>query len=282
MKTVVVMRARNDMPLIKDTVNAVRAQTVPAFIIAFDNGSTDGTREFLEEHANALLEIPANEYVPGKILNSGAALATSEIVVFLNSDCTPVNEYWLEELLQPFADPRVGAVFGRQLPRPGCTPLAQRDIELTFGDGQNQDRWKQCFSMASSAIRRSVWMRLPFSESVRYSEDIDWTWKLNRAGFQVRYVPQSCVLHSHNYSNDQWSKRQYGEGKAEALIFPWSAWRKSLVRYSLFPFFRQILSDTVYCVKTHQWKGLLMIPGYRYAQMIGRRAGFISGLNETA
>jgi rhamnosyltransferase len=282
MKTVVVMRARNDMPLVKETVDKVLKQTIPTFLLAFDNGSTDGTREYLQAHANALVDIPADEYVPGRVLNNGAGQANSDIVVFLNSDCTPADGHWLENLLKPFEDPQVGAVFGRQLPRPGCTPVAARDIEDTFGDGLAQDRWRHCFSMASSAIRKSAWKNIPFSESVKYSEDIDWSWRLNRAGFQVRYAPESCVFHSHNYTNEQWNKRQYGEGKAEALIFPWSAWQKSLLRYSLLPFLRQVLADMIYSLKKHQWNGLWIAPGYRYSQMIGRRAGFTSGLKKSA
>ena len=278
MKTLVVVRSCNDMPLVKDTVRKVRQQTVPAFLLAFDNGSTDGTREFLQDQANALVDVHGEEYVPERVLNSGAGPATSDIVVFLNSDCTPVDELWLENLLKPFDDPQVGAVFGRQLPRPGCTPLAARDVENTFGDAPAKERWSFCFSMASSAIRKSAWKNLSFSESVKYSEDMDWSWRLNRASSQVRYARDSCVFHSHNYTNEQWNKRQFREGKAEALIFPWNAWRKSLLRYSLLPLLRQVLCDIFYCIRKHNWNGVWRVPGYRYAQMIGRRAGFMSGL----
>jgi rhamnosyltransferase len=276
------MRAKNDMPLVRETVRQVRRQTVPVRLIAFDNGSSDGTREFLKQQADVLIDVPAGEYVPGRVLNEGAKQANSEIVVFLNADCTPSDPLWLERLLEPFQDLQVGAVFGRQLPRPECEVLAAKDIEATYGDGSMQKRWRHCFSMASSAIRKSAWDTLPFNESVQYSEDIDWSLRLRQAGSTIRYAADSCVLHSHNYSQEQWSKRQYGEGKAEAVIFPWTPWQQSFLRYSLTPFIRQILSDTMYCIKEGKWRGMLTIPGYRFAQMKGRRAGFRSGLKEAA
>src|SRR5215467_12621043 len=141
MKTSVILRARNDMPLVSQTVAQIRRQRQQVTLIAFDNASSDGTREFLKESADVLVDIPAGDYVPGRILNWGASLADSDLAIYLNSDCTPADDLWLAELLEPFRDKNVAAVFGRQLPRPGCTPLAAKDIEATYGDGSLQKRW---------------------------------------------------------------------------------------------------------------------------------------------
>lgn len=60
-------------------------------------------------------------------------------VAFLNSDCTPLDEHWLEYLLASFSE-GVAAVFGRQVPRPDCKPLFAKDTEDTFGDGERQKK----------------------------------------------------------------------------------------------------------------------------------------------
>jgi len=276
MKTDIILRCHNDLPLLAETLAGVSRQTMPYRLIVLDNESTDGSRETAAEHADVLIDIPAGSYVPGRVLNQGMAEAASEFVAFLNSDCTPVNEHWLAGLLAGFA-PGVGAVFGRQSPRPDCWPLFAKDTNDTFGDGRRQAAWLHCFSMASSAIRRQVWEEVPFDPDLQYSEDIDWTWRIRQLGHEIRYVPDAEVLHSHNYTLRQFHRRQYGEGRAEARIFPWTAWDSSFLRYSCLPALRKVLADWKYCLPRGHFASLCHSPGLRLAQMLGRRRGFSAG-----
>jgi len=73
--------------------------------------------------------------------------------------------------------------------------------------------------MAASAIRRDVWEALPFDEELRFSEDVDWTWRVRMIGREIRYVPDAVFEHSHEYDAHSLWRRMFGEGKADASIF---------------------------------------------------------------
>jgi rhamnosyltransferase len=278
----ILLRSHNDMPLIGKTLEALHRQDHPFRLIALDNESTDGTREELLKYTDAIETIPRGTYVPGRVLNRGMAMSTGELVVFLNSDCTPQHKEWLRNLLQGFDTDRTAAVFGRQIPRPDCHPLLAKDTEDTYGDGLRQQSWRHCFSMAASAIRRSVWKDMPFREEIQYSEDIDWTWRARQKGWNIRYVPDAVVMHSHNYTLKQFYRRHYGEGKAEAAIFDWSPWERSFVRYSLLPCIRQVVDDIRYSFARGLLSAAAFSPALRLAQLLGRRKGFCAGLKEDA
>ena len=282
MKQCIIMRSYQDMPLIADTLAMVSRQTTPFELISLDNESTDGTLQEIKKYTDRIINIPKGTYVPGRVLNKGMEVSHGEFVVFLNSDCTPQNEFWLKNLLAGFTDDNVAAVFGRQIPRPDCHPIFAKDTEDTFGDGSNQKYWRHCFSMASSAIRRSVWEKMKFDEDIQYSEDIDWTWRARKKRHEIRYVADSIVLHSHIYSLRQFYRRHYGEGRAEAVIFDWSRWERSFIRYSLLPYIRQIISDEKYCLSHFSLGACLYSNVLRFAQLLGRRAGVKDGLKEGA
>lgn len=273
----VVLRSRNDMPLAAETLARLAEQSQPFTLLSLDNASHDGTREALARRTDRLVTIPEGGYVPGRVLNQGMALSEGDVVVFLNADCTPQGPHWLSRLLAGFDDASVAAVFGRQIPRPDCHPLFAKDTEDTYGDGSRQRVWRHCFSMAASAIRRSVWEQMPFDETLGYSEDIDWTWRARRGGLRIRYVADAVAMHSHNYTLRQFQRRMYGEGCAEAAIFDWSPWERSLVRYSLLPLLRQVLHDWRFCLRHGQAAAALRSPALRLAGAVGRRAGFHAG-----
>jgi rhamnosyltransferase len=121
---------------------------------------------------------------------------------------------------------------------------------------------------------------MKFDEHIQYSEDIEWTWRARQRGYWIRYVPESVVMHSHNYSLRSYYKRHYGEGKAEAVIFDWSPWQMSFLRYSMFPYARQVVSDWRYCLRRFALGAAACSPVLRMAQLLGRRAGFAAGLKE--
>lgn len=78
-------------------------------VIVVDNGSSDATGVELDSYR--WLEVISNQvnrgFAPG--CNQGAAHARGEFVIFLNND-TVVSDGWIDELLDPFDDPSVGAV----------------------------------------------------------------------------------------------------------------------------------------------------------------------------
>jgi GT2 family glycosyltransferase/tetratricopeptide (TPR) repeat protein len=78
-------------------------------VVVVDNGSTDGTGQALA--AYPWVEVVANKENRGFAggCNDGAAKASGDVVVFLNSD-TILPAGWLDELLAPFDGNDVGAV----------------------------------------------------------------------------------------------------------------------------------------------------------------------------
>ena len=272
------MRSHDDAAVIADTLRMLHRQDYPFELLVLDNQSTDGTLQEVRRYTDRVLTV--SDYVPGRVLNQGMRHTQGEVVVFLNSDATPQDESWLRNLLAPFTDPSVAAAFSRQIPRPDCWPLYAKDTEDTYGDGSRHSYWRNCFSMASSAVRRSVWDRIQFNEQLQISEDIDWTWRARRQGRTVRYVPDSVVMHSHNYTWRQFCTRQFKEGRDEALIFEWSAWRRSFLRYALLPYARQVLGDWRYFLPRLGFGALTYAPVLRMAQLAARRAGFRRGLKE--
>ena len=277
----VVMRSHNDAPLMGQTLAELALQTLPFRLAVFDNASSDGTRETAHACADLLVDIPAGSYVPGKVLNRAMRITDGPFVFFLNADCTPQHPEMLSVLLQCITQTStIAAVFGRQNPRLDCQQLFAKDTTATYGDGALQAKWRHCFSMACSCIRRSCWEESPFNEDLQYSEDIEWTWRMRQRGYDIRYAPEAQVFHSHNYTLKQYYRRHIGEGEAEARIFDWTPWERSLLRYSLLPYIRQVLSDWRYCLPRGYIRATAYSPLLRLAQLFGRRVGFTAGLRK--
>ncbi|HOE65375.1 MAG TPA: glycosyltransferase [Candidatus Hydrogenedentes bacterium] len=215
----VVVRSRNDIAFIRGTLEAVRRQTMPCRLLNIDNGSTDGTLDVVRAFTDELVQIPAGDYVPGRVLNKAMEMTDGEVVVFLNSDATPQGANWLENLLRAIDGDDVAAAYGRQIARPDARPLFAHETDRAFGDGVEAQRWVHFFSMASSAIRRRAWRARPFSEAIQFSEDIEWSYWARKAGYKIAYAPDSVAMHSHNYTLRQSYRRHFGEGAADATIF---------------------------------------------------------------
>src|ERR1041385_3845757 len=88
-------------------------------VIALDSGSTDETVQILQHFPLRLEHIPAESFHHSRTRNFAAGLARGEPLGFLSQDAIPTSDSWLSKLISNFSDPRVGAVYGRQMPKPG-------------------------------------------------------------------------------------------------------------------------------------------------------------------
>jgi rhamnosyltransferase len=70
-------------------------------------------------------------------------------------------------------------------------------------------RYQICvFDDVCSAIRRSVWERIPYDWAY-FGEDLDWGKKVLEAGHSIVYTPAAAVVHSHDRSVWYEYKRTY-------------------------------------------------------------------------
>ena len=273
----VVMRSYNDAAVVRGTLEALRQQTDPGFELwNYDSSSTDGTLDVIREF-NAPERIVLNDnrsYNPGRVLNEAVARCTGDIVVFINSDATPSDPYWLQRLVYPFRDRCVAATYGKQSARPDARSLFVKDTERAFGAGHIASEWTHFFSMANSAVRRSVALALPFETRIQYSEDIDWSYRVRRAGHRLVYVEGAEAVHSHNYTLTQSFRRHWGEGTADAFIFREGELRESFLGYCVMPFGMEVLRDLRWAYERRCADAMLHSVPLRAVQKWARWQGF--------
>jgi len=277
----VVIRSKNDGALIGATLRGVLAQEYPGGIelIHIDSGSTDDTVEIIRSFNPAkLIQIRAEDYVPGVVLNRGMREASSQYVVFVNSDCEPANPLWLPELLATVqADPANGAAFGRQIARPGCQAVYAHDYERCFGPTRETAKWDHFFSMANSVVNRAAWEQEPFREDLQYSEDDEWSRRLIKCGWRIPYAEQAAVFHSHNYTLSQAFRRCYGEAFALAALDCVDGGTINFARTVLAGVAQESLRDLRYCSRNGRLREWPRAVAVRAAQRMGKLKGFRKG-----
>lgn len=213
----IVVPTRNGMATLPRVIEAVRAQqTAFAFeIVAIDSGSTDGTREFLQRHADRTLTIAPDRFDHGLTRNAAIAESRGEYVVLLVQDAEPLGRAWLSALVEPLArDTRMAGTFARQVPRPGASARTRRQLEgwvaggtatrVVSLDREALDalapvaRLDRCaFDHVCAAVRRSVWLRHPYRPTP-IAEDLEWAREVLLAGYRLAFVPAATVIHSHD------------------------------------------------------------------------------------
>lgn len=197
----IVIRAKNESRYIGEVLGAVfrQVEADPFEVIVVDSGSTDRTLEIVRRFRVRLIEIAPESFTYGRALNIGIAEAGAEHVVSLSAHSTPHDERWLASLVAPFKNARVAGVVGRQYPRADATLLDHLGMRLTglTGDRPELRERNPRFSNANSALRRSLWQRVPFDEQVAGAEDFAWARTMQELGYLIAYEPAAAVYHSH-------------------------------------------------------------------------------------
>lgn len=242
-KVSILLLTKNGMPDITQCLKAVYDQctTNPLEVIVVDSGSTDETLSVAKAFPVRLEHVPATSFHHARTRNFAASLASGEILVFLSQDAIPTSDRWLEAMVANFSDSSVGAVYGRQVPRPGSSPEREDALDVVYGkqkfvkDPAHRNglgyRFYH-FSDANSAMRRSVWEATCFPEDLKVFEDLGIAKRILDSGWKIVYEPEACVFHSHAHTTSELFKRYFDIGYTLKILNIWGApgTRKSMLR----------------------------------------------------
>lgn len=222
---------------------AVKTHPDTIEIIISDDASADNSLQIIENFIRSIKE----KHIVGKVVksksrkdggfsknvNRGVRVATGDIIVLLNTDVIPRNGF-LTPLIDNFTDPTVFAV--------GCMDESIENGK-TILRGRGIGRWEKGFLMhgpgsldrtntlwvsgGSGAFRKSVWDKLgglnelfnPF-----YWEDIDLSYRGQKAGYRVLFEKKSVVIHEHSKGSIKKFFKPYNVQKTvyrNQFIFVW-------------------------------------------------------------
>lgn len=222
------LNAKADLARLLDSLEL---QTARFDIYIIDSGSIDGTRELAQARIKNVVAIPSVEFNHGgtrqQLVNQNSEY---EIYVFLTQDAYLVDERSIERLIEPFSDPAVAAVCGRQLPHLDATPLAEHAryfnyppvVQVRTMVNVPELGIRAAFmSNSFAAYRREALQEISgFPNHVIFAEDMYATAKMLMAGWKVAYAGDAQCRHSHNYSINEEFSRYFDMGVFHARE-PW-------------------------------------------------------------
>ncbi|MDB5082344.1 MAG: hypothetical protein JWP00_4268 [Chloroflexi bacterium] len=245
----------NGQRYLEKCLGALQGQSYREFeIILVDNGSTDGSLEFIENNFGGwlgraelprlrLLELSTNTgFSGGNLAGLAACDPASRYIATLNND-TQADPAWLETLVNALEqEARWGAACGPMLfatqqdqpiPKIAAAGIEVRRNGLAF-DRQLGEGWQpdgppeEVFGPCAGAAlyRRAALEQVGFFDPAffAYLEDADLAWRLRLAGWATVYLPQAPVWHEYSGTGGQGSpfkNFQLGRNRPWTILKNW-------------------------------------------------------------
>lgn len=179
-------------------------------------------RRSVQTHGARLI-VHAQNGGPGAARNTGFAETRAPFVAFVDADIVASPD-WVARLRPQFDDPVIGAVGPRVRPdiRGSSAIELYEETRSELDMGAEPSRvvygvpvgW---LPSASVIVRREAVSDPPFEPGMRVGEDVDLFWRMEEAGWTVRYVPDVVNRHEVRGSLKDFSARRamYGGSAAD-------------------------------------------------------------------
>ena len=180
--------------------------------IVVDNGSTDGTAEWIAEaYPRTVLKRLASNHGFSEANNIGFGLAQAQLIATLNNDAVPDSD-WLHKLVQAANEHPEAGSFGSRIvldrdPNIIDSAGVVTDVLGIAWDRHNAetvgvDAAGEVFGACAGA---ALYRKALLDETggfdpafFAYLEDVDLAWRARWLGWTARYVPESRVVHAHS------------------------------------------------------------------------------------
>ena len=229
-----------------ETIVARSSYKAIEFVVV-DNGDLSAKqRAVLKRFGARSITYRERKFNVAKKLNLGAAIATGEMLLLLNDDIEPLNEDWIERLLEHFEKPHVGVVGAKLLYDDERTQHV--GVVLNCGNPEHVRRLEPrddvgyFFSTAAARnylavtgacmmARASVYREVGgYTEALAVSyNDIDFCLKVGERGLTSVYAPRAELTHFE-------SKSRRASLDIEELHYFYKRW----ARVSTDPYYRRV------------------------------------------
>ncbi len=204
----------NGRAFLKKCLSSIMEQTYPSLeVILVDNGSKDGSVEYVERHFSKVKIMENGEnFGFAKANNIGIKASSGELIATLNND-TEASPYWVASLVDAMlSDDRVGMCASRMLfmRDPGMINSTGICISRSgacwdrgmFEQDRGQYSTGEVFGPCAGAAlyRREMLDQVGlFDEDFfAYMEDADLAFRGRAAGWKCVFVPEAAVYHYHS------------------------------------------------------------------------------------
>lgn len=186
MKLSIITITYNNLEGLRRTVRSVLAQNYRNWeLIVVDGGSTDGTKDWLQETADSLnsKEETIFRFVsePDKGIynaqNKGIAMAKGEYCYFLNAGDELCGDYVLEKML---LGTNTDIVYGNEIEVYNKDGKVVRKSRVRGVENPTMlDLYQSCMKHQATIIRRSLFDRYGvYDESLKMCADWEWFWRV--------------------------------------------------------------------------------------------------------
>ena len=221
MKIIAVVVTYNRLELLKKNINCLNQNKPLNSIIVVNNGSTDGTTEWLNSQENLIVVHQSNTGGSGGFYTgiSRAHEAGADWIWCMDDDVFPHSDC-LENLLKKTADETIGILAPRRLMEGKifCHDFQEYNLTNPFASMYRRRLSKQEINVPTEIkgtafegpfIRREVveTIGLPNKELFIFCDDTDYCLRAVLAGFKLLYVPSALMDKEKFFSNDSWSER---------------------------------------------------------------------------
>jgi len=213
----------NGKEYLRDCLPSLHAQTFYNFeVILVDNGSTDGSVEYVQRNFPGWVRILTNTQNEGFSggNNRGIRAASGKYIVLLNNDAQ-ADTCWLEELVKVAEEnPRAG-MLACKIYLQGGSKIIDNVGHLIYRDGLNRGRGRLeadhgqyenleevLFPSGCAALYRRQMLEevgLFDEDFFAYGDDTDLGLKGRLAGWKCLYVPRAIVHHRYSQTSGPYS-----------------------------------------------------------------------------
>lgn len=221
----IIMPTWNGVEFLKQAMESIERNTKwPFELVIVDNGSIDGTQEFV---LNADFKMDGqylrNEENRGFAIanNQGVKAAKGNFVCLLNNDVI-VTKGWLTAMMNVFSEEKAVGLVGARLVHPGKGTIQHAGVvqlssgipdHIYFNRPMNYSpamKRKQYFAVTGACmlLPKQLFIELgSFDEAyINGWEDMDLCQKIRRAGHRIYYEPTSLIYHYESRSENRYAK----------------------------------------------------------------------------